>query len=47
MRPLIEGLLGTIIGALIVMLAIALPLLGAALGGRWIVRRLKGPMLEG
>jgi len=43
----IGGLLGTIIGALIVMLAIALPLLGAALGGRWIVRRLKAPVLEG
>lgn len=43
----IGSLLGTIIGALIVMLAIALPLLGAALGGRWIVRRLKAPVLEG
>jgi hypothetical protein len=35
------SILGTAIAALIVVLAIALPLLGTALGVRWLMRRLR------
>lgn len=40
------GILGVTIGGLIVLLALVLPLLGAALAARWVLRRVKEPALE-